>query len=139
MASLTIGQVARRAGVRVDTLRFYERRGLIAAPARRASGYREYSVASLGRLRFIRRAKALGFSLAEIRELLELEVSSAVGCGEAARAAREKISAIAAKIEDLEAMRRVLDRFAAACGRRRPAAACPLLEALFAADDAEAT
>jgi DNA-binding transcriptional MerR regulator len=75
-ASLSIGKVARRAGIGVETIRFYEREGLLAAPARRDSGYRLYPERVIGRIRFIRRAKELGFSLKEIKELLQLKRNS---------------------------------------------------------------
>jgi MerR family copper efflux transcriptional regulator len=137
MRSLTIGQMARRAGVGIDTVRFYERRGLLMEPPRRASGYRDYPAESLDRLRFIRRAKALGFSLREIRELIELHASSAAGCAQAAARAREKIAAIDAKIRDLEAVRLGLKQLAVACERRTTSEACPLLEALSVEEHAE--
>jgi MerR family transcriptional regulator, copper efflux regulator len=133
MRSLTIGQMARRAGVGIDTVRFYERQGLLMEPPRRRSGYRDYPAESLDRLCFIRRAKALGFSLREIRELLALHASSAAGCAEAAARAHEKIAAIEAKIRDLEAVRRGLEELAAACERRTIAEGCPLLAALSGA------
>ena len=75
MRALTIGQVARQAGVGVETVRFYERQGLLDAPPRRASGYRQYAPEMVARLQFIRRAKELGFALKEIRELLSLRVA----------------------------------------------------------------
>jgi Hg(II)-responsive transcriptional regulator len=131
MLSLTIGQMARQAGVGIDTVRFYERQGLLAEPPRRASGYRDYSAESLRRLRFIRRAKALAFSLREIRELLALHASSAAGCAEAATLAREKLAAVEAKIRGLEAVRQGLEELAAACERRTATESCPLLEALL--------
>jgi MerR family transcriptional regulator, copper efflux regulator len=135
MQSLTIGQMARRAGVGIDTVRYYERQGLLMAPPRRRSGYRDYPADSLDRLRFIRRAKALGFSLREIRELLGLHASSAAGCAEAAGQAREKIAAIATKMRDLEAMRQGLEKLAAACERRTATEGCPLLEALLGPEE----
>ncbi len=135
MPSLTIGQMARQAGVGIDTVRFYERQGLLAAPPRRASGYRDYSAESLRRLRFIRRAKALAFSLREIRELLALQASSAARCVEAAALAREKLATVEAKIRGLEAVRQGLEELAAACERRPAAAGCPLLDALLGVQD----
>jgi MerR family copper efflux transcriptional regulator len=134
MPSLTIGQMAREAGVGIDTVRFYERQGLLEAPPRRTSGYRDFPAESLQRLRFIRRAKALAFSLREIRELLALHASSATGCVEAAGRAREKIMAIEAKIRGLEAVRSGLEELAAACERRTTAERCPLLAALGGTD-----
>lgn len=131
MQSLTTGEMARRAGVGTDTVLYYERQGLLAPPPRRASGYRDYPPESLHRLHFIRRAKALGFSLAEIRELLALHAASAAGCAHAAARVRAKIAAIDAKIRHLETMRNGLESFAEACGRRTEATACPLLDALL--------
>jgi MerR family copper efflux transcriptional regulator len=131
MPSLTIGQMARQAGVGIDTVRFYERQGLLAEPPRRASGYRDYSAESLRRLRFIRGAKARAFSLREIRELLTLHASSAAGCAEAAALAREKLAAVEANIRGLEAVRQGLEELAAACERRTATESCPLLEALL--------
>jgi MerR family copper efflux transcriptional regulator len=135
MRSLTIGQLAGQAGVGIDTVRYYERQGLLLEPPRRASGYRDYPAESLGRLRFIRRAKALGFSLQEIRELLALHASSAGGCAQAAARAREKIAALEARILDLEAVRLGLEGLAAACERRTTSEACPLLAALCGPDE----
>ena len=135
MPSLSIGQMARQAGVGIDTIRFYERQGLLAEPRRRTSGYRDYPAESLQRLRFIRRAKALAFSLREIRELLALHGSSAAGCAEAAARAREKIAAIEVKIRGLEAVRAGLEELAAACERRTTSERCPLLEALLGAPE----
>ena len=137
MQSLTIGQMARQAGVGIDTIRFYERQGLLAEPRRRGSGYREYPAESLRRLRFIRRAKALAFSLREVRELLALHGASAAGCAEAAARAREKVAAIEAKIRGLEAVRAGLEELAAACERRTTSERCPLLEALLGAPEQE--
>jgi MerR family copper efflux transcriptional regulator len=130
MPTLTIGEMARQAGVGIDTVRFYERQGLLETPPRRTSGYRAFPAESLQRLRFIRRAKALAFSLREIRELLALHASSAAGCAEAAGRAREKIAIVEAKIRDLDAVRVGLAELAAACERRTPAERCPLLAAL---------
>ena len=84
-ASLSIGKVARRAGVGVETIRFYERQGLLTAPIRKDSGYRSYPEHVLGRIRFIKRAKELGFSLREIKELLELRRNSSAPCEDVLR------------------------------------------------------
>src|ERR1700738_3595298 len=90
-ASLSIGKVARRAGIGVETIRFYEREGLLAAPARRDSGYRLYPERVIGRIRFIRRAKELGFSLKEIKELLQLKRNSSSTCEDIREKAEAKI------------------------------------------------
>src|SRR6266478_745717 len=92
-ASLSIGKVARRAGIGVETIRFYEREGLLAAPARRDSGYRLYTERVIGRIRFIRRAKELGFSLKEIKELLQLRRNASSTCEDIREKAEAKISA----------------------------------------------
>jgi MerR family copper efflux transcriptional regulator len=133
---LTIGQLAKRAGVGVETVRFYERRGLLLEPPRRGTGgYRHYPSDSLSRLRFIRRAKGLGFSLAEIQALLSLHPDSAESCAEVSDRIREKIAEINLKIRGLEAMRRGLSTLGAACGERPHLARCPLLEALGGAEE----
>lgn len=136
MQVLTIGQVARQAEVGIETVRFYERQGLLAAPPRGPSGYRQYPPDSVGRLRFIRRAKALGFSLAEIRSLLALHPGSARSCADVSTRVLEKIADIEARIRDLEAVRKGLEELAASCERRKPLAGCPLLEALVTAGEA---
>src|SRR5687768_6273446 len=105
MKQLTIGQLARDADVNVETVRYYERRGLMPEPARRDSGYRLYTAEDLERMRFIRRAKELGFTLREIEELLSLRSESAERCGEVSARARRKIQEIEAKIRDLDRMR----------------------------------
>jgi MerR family copper efflux transcriptional regulator len=127
--SLTIGQVAKSAGVGVETIRFYERRGLIPEPPRRASGYREYSEEAVIRIRFIRRAKELGFSLGETVELLALR-SDPQGSSDVLQAATEE------KLADVERKIRSLKELAGSLRRLRQArvegdpAACGLLECL---------
>ena len=120
---------ARLAGVSVETIRFYEREDLIAQPARSGEGYRRYPPETLTRLRFTRRAKDLGFSLDEIRELLRLGEEPQSACADVRRFAEEKISAIDAKIEALHAMRLALLDLTAACREAVPGV-CPILEAL---------
>jgi len=130
MKPLTIGQIARRAGVGVETVRFYERQGLLAGPARTASGYRQYTEDVVARLRFIRRAKELGFTLKEIAELLALRLDPETSCAEVRGRARAKIDDIEAKIRDLRRMRQALDKLVASCRGRGPISACPILDAL---------
>ncbi len=91
MALLTIGQLAKSAGVGVETVRFYERKGLLAEPNRRPSGYRQYDEEVVNRLRFIKRAKELGFTLAEIKELLSLRRNPTTTCADVKRRSEEKI------------------------------------------------
>src|SRR5215468_10396737 len=94
MRPLTIGQVARQVGVGVETVRFYERQGLLEQPARRESGYRQYAEDVVARLRFIRRAKELGFSLKEVAELIALDADPATSCGDVKQRAEAKIADI---------------------------------------------
>src|ERR687885_2847805 len=97
MAALTIGQIARRAGVGVETVRFYERQGLLEEPARKESGYRQYAEEVVARLRFIRRAKRLGFSLKEITDLLALRLDPEATAADVKRRAEAKVADIEAK------------------------------------------
>jgi len=130
MESLTIGQLARAAGVGVETVRFYERGGLLPAPARRHSGYRQYPQDAVRRVRFIRRAKDLGFTLKEIGELLDLRVDRRRGCADVRALARAKIADVDAKMNDLARIRAALDRLARACRGTGPTSKCPILEAI---------
>jgi Hg(II)-responsive transcriptional regulator len=128
--TMTIGQVARRAGVGVETVRFYERQGLLEEPARRASGYRQYDEDAVTRLRFIRRAKELGFSLGEIAELLALRSDPGATREDVRRRARAKLGAIDAKIRDLQRIRQALLRLTESCQGEGPATDCSILGAL---------
>jgi MerR family mercuric resistance operon transcriptional regulator len=129
-ATLTIGQVARRAGVRADTVRYYERRGLIPRPRRTAAGYRDFPDATIQQIRFIKRAQELGFTLEEIADLLAVRVRSRSQCAGAMRIARHKIELIDAKLADLKAIRRALERLVASCMQNKSIVECPLLESL---------
>ncbi len=130
METLKIGQLAQRGGVGVETVRFYERQGLIDEPPRRASGYRQYAPETVARLRFIRRAKELGFSLGEIKELLDLRVSPEISTAEVKRTALAKIADLEERIATLERMKRALEEITAACSGEGPAGSCPILDAL---------
>src|SRR5579872_2728188 len=103
MESIGIGTLAKRAGVRIDTVRYYERSGLLAPKGRLASGYRRYGPVELSRLRFIRRAQALGFTLREVRDLLAL--SRRRDIAQVKRAAQEKLADIERRMTDLERVR----------------------------------
>lgn len=127
MSSLTIGQVAKQAGVGVETVRFYEREGLVAEPSRRPSGYREYPPEAVQRIRFIRRAKELGFSLKEISELLSLRVDPDSTCADVRARARVKIGDIDEKLASLERMKSALVRLAERCRGNGPTDDCPIL------------
>ena len=128
--ALTIGQVASAADVNIQTIRYYERRGLVTAPRRTPSGYRQYAEDAVSRLRFIKHAQELGFSLQEIQELLGLRVRHAAACDAVERKTRQKIDVVQQKIRDLQRMNRTLEHLAAACAARRPTDDCPILEAL---------
>lgn len=130
MTRLKIGQVAERAGVGVETIRFYERRGLLEEPARKQSGYRQYTDDVVDRLRFIRRAKNLGFTLAEIKELLELRVAPGTTCAAVKSCAETKIGDIEERIRSLQRMKEALESLTAACSGKGPSGECPILDAL---------
>ncbi len=128
---MRIGTLARRAGVNVQTVRYYERRGLLEDPRDRGSGYREYSEETLERLRFIKRAQELGFTLANIADLLTMRLDPGTRAADVKARADEKILEIDAKIEDLKRIRGALDHLSGRCrGGRGPTGDCPLLEAL---------
>ena len=129
-AIMTIGQLARSAGVGIETVRFYERQGLLEEPTRKASGYRQYSDEVVARLRFIRRAKQLGFSLKEIGELIALRFEPETTCAEVKRKAQTKLPDIESKISDLRRMQNTLRKLATTCRGSGPINACPILEAL---------
>ena len=127
---LTIGKLAEQAQVNIQTIRYYERRGLLRDPERTASNYRVYGADTLRRVRFIKRAQDLGFTLNEIRELLELRASPR-SCREDVRARSEaKIRDIDEKVRTLEAMRKALAKLVRACSGRGPVTECPILESL---------
>jgi MerR family mercuric resistance operon transcriptional regulator len=127
---MTIGEVAGRAGVGVETVRFYERQGLLAAPARLASGYRQYGEDVVTRLRFIRRAKELGFTLKEVAELLALRLDADTTCAAVKRRAEAKLADVEAKLRDLRRIRKALIGLNASCSGRGPVGDCPILQAL---------
>jgi Hg(II)-responsive transcriptional regulator len=127
---LSIGQVARRVGVGVETVRFYERRGLLQEPQRRQSGYRQYGEDAVARLQFIMRAKDLGFTLREIGELLSLGQDPSAPAADVKGRAETKIAGIEAKVRSLQRMRKALKRLTLACDEHGTVADCPLLEAL---------
>jgi MerR family mercuric resistance operon transcriptional regulator len=130
MKPLTIGHLAKDAGVNVETVRYYERRGLLPSPPRSVSGYRLFLTEALRRLRFIRRAQELGFSLGEIRELLLLRVSRATTSGNIRARAASKIADIEAKIKTLDSMKKTLRKLTTVCDGCAPLAKCPILECL---------
>lgn len=132
MAPFSIGKLARQANVNIETIRYYERRGLMPRPRRRESGYREYTESDLQRLKFIKKAKLLGFSLNEILDLLTLRVDPDTTCQEVRQRAETKIRDIDTKIHELQKMRKALRKLADSCHGAGPASDCPILEALEA-------
>ena len=128
MPSMTIGRLAKEAGVNIDTIRYYERNGLIPEPVRRASGYREYEIADVRRLRFIVRAKDLGFTLAEIAELMSLSADRDVGGVK--RRAEQRLEQVEGKIKELQRVRRGLKTLIDACPGHGDLERCPIVAAL---------
>jgi MerR family transcriptional regulator, copper efflux regulator len=130
MERLTIGELAKRAQVNRETVRYYERRQLLPRPSRSISGYRVFSDDALRRLQFIRHAKALGFSLNEIRELLALRIHSPNTCDRIRARTEAKIADIERKIEALRHVREALGTLVVACERRKKSSDCPILDNL---------
>ncbi len=127
---MKIGEVAKAAGVGIDAVRFYEREGLIPEPARRPSGYRAYSAEVVLSLRFIRRAKELGFSLKEISELLSLETAAEATAAEVRKLAKAKLADIEEKIRALQRMRRALRKATERCTGQGSTSGCSILQTL---------
>jgi Hg(II)-responsive transcriptional regulator len=124
------GQLAREAEVNVETIRYYERMGLLPVPPRRESGYREYSKDDLSRIRFIKRAQDLGFSLKEIAELLDLRAVPHADNARVKKLAVEKVADIERRIRDLERMRESLRHIAGTCDGSGTVEECPILRAI---------
>ena len=128
--SFTIGTVAKRAGVPIDTIRYYEREGLLPEPLRRASGYRSYNETAVRQLRFIRRAKDLGFTLEEIRDLLALSSDRRGGVKAVRKRAEQRLASIDARIAELMRIRKGLQQLVEACPGHGDPEHCPILRAL---------
>ncbi|HEV8362478.1 MAG TPA: MerR family transcriptional regulator [Gemmatimonadaceae bacterium] len=127
---LRIGHVAERANVNVQTLRYYERRGLIPAPRRRPSGYREYPDDTVRLVRFIKRAQELGFTLNDVQELIELRQNRTKSRAQVRALAAAKVSDITVRVRRLNAMRHALEDLLGACDCDAAARECPIIEAL---------
>lgn len=127
--TLKIGDVAERSGLSIDTVRFYEKEGLLGK-VRRTSGIRRYDAAAVQRLVFVRKAVGLGFSLAEVRSLLALRVSARTSCDTVHGRALAKLADVEARIAELERMRAALAQLAATCATTAATAPCPFLDAL---------
>lgn len=127
---LRIGELAEHADVSVETIRYYERRGLLREPRRSASGYRQYGHDAVDRLRFVRRAQRLGFSLREIGELLQLWAQRSDQCGDVREQIEAKLRDLESRLQDLRRMRAELERLREECARADPSGRCPTLEDL---------
>src|SRR5262245_26851989 len=127
---LTVGKLARAAHVGVETIRFYERRGLVEPAERLPSGYRIYSETAVSRIGFIRKAQQLGFTLNEIGQLIELEADAEANCGVVRTRAFEKIAAVERKISDLQRMKNALESLAGSCAGDKPMKDCRLMDCL---------
>ena len=130
MNTLTIGKVARQADVGIETVRFYERKGLIDEPPRGPSGYRHYPETVVQRLLFIKRAKELGFTLNEIKELLQLRKDPTTTCADVRRRAEEKVADIDNKLRALRRMKKSLVALVESCGEQGSGSDCPILDSL---------
>jgi MerR family mercuric resistance operon transcriptional regulator len=128
-----IGTAARMAGVNIETIRYYERTGVVPKPARAANGRRFYGEAEIDRLAFVRRARELGFTLGEVRTLGRLASAPSGACDEVLAMTRAHLVDVRRKIADLARLERVLARLAAQCGQGRPRP-CPVIEALSGRD-----
>ena len=130
MSSSTIGKVAKKSGVGVETVRFYERLGLIDQPPRSNGGYRQYPEGTVIRIQFIIQAKKLGFTLKEIGELLMLQRKTGSSCGDFQRQAESKLIDVNCRIEELERMRVVLDNLIQSCSLGKSTEECPILNVM---------
>jgi MerR family copper efflux transcriptional regulator len=132
---LNIGEAARQGGVSVEAMRYYERRGLIAVPDRDANGYRHYTPSAVRRIKFIKRAQDVGFTLRDIGDLLSLRADPGASCSAVGDRARAKLGEIDGKIEVLVRMRRILAEWTDACPSEAPVSECPILDALDRDDE----
>lgn len=126
--TLTIGGFAKAAGVNVETIRFYQRKGLLAEPERPYGRIRRYGPADVARVQFVKAAQRMGFSLDEVGQLLKLE--DGTHCGEAAELATARLADVRARLADLARIESVLATLVSECGRRRGKVSCPLIAAL---------
>ena len=131
MDNLSIGELAKKAGVNIETIRYYERRGLIADPPRNKSGHRQYSEEAVKRTEFIKKCQALGFSLNEIQEILELRITPESTCAEMKSRVSEKLADVDQKINEIAHIRDALGRLLKKCTGKGPIGKCPILEELY--------
>jgi MerR family mercuric resistance operon transcriptional regulator len=131
MEKLSIGELAKQAKVNIETIRYYERRGLIANPPRNKSGHRRYSTEAVKRTEFIKRCQALGFSLKEIQDILELRMTRLSTCTDMKSRVNEKLIAVDEKIDELVQIRDALRRLLKQCTDKGPIGKCPILKELY--------
>jgi MerR family mercuric resistance operon transcriptional regulator len=131
MDNLTTGQLAKQANVNLETIRYYERRGLLPEPPRNESGHRRYPIDALRRTEFIKRTQSLGFSLNEISDLLFLRIEAGTTCADVKTRVREKIIDVQEKIVDLKDIEQALILLADKCSGKGPVGQCPILEELY--------
>ena len=134
MEGRTTAQLAREGGVNIETIRYYERHGLLPKPPRTPSGYRVFSEEAVDRLRFIKRSQELGFSLKEVKELLALRVRQGSGCADVRRKAEAKIADVDGKIRHLLEIKKALVRLTDTCSGRGPISNCTILQILNAGE-----
>jgi len=126
----SIGQIAKKSGISVDTIRYYEKEGLLEKPQRKDSGYRQYNDDVIERLSFIRQAKSLGFTLTQINELLSLEVKKGTTSKDIKNIAQSKLKDIEEKIKMLKKMQKILKELVTQCSGKGPVEQCPILNAI---------
>ena len=125
---MKIGELSKQSGAGIETIRFYERKGLLAEPVRSPSGYRHYDASVVARLQFIRRAKDLGFTLAEIKEILALWFDATTRCEHVRQRAEQKIADIEEKVRSLHKMKRSLKKVIDECESQDSVDDCPLMK-----------
>ena len=131
MEKLSIGELAKKANVNIETIRYYERRGLISEPPRNKSGHRQYSQEAVKRADFIKKCQRLGFSLKEIEEILELRITPKSTCADMKTRVTEKLTDVDQKIQELVHIRDALNRLLKKCTGKGPIGRCPILEELY--------
>ena len=131
MEKLSIGELARQANVNIETIRYYERRGLISEPPRTKSGHRQYSPEAVRRTDFIKRCQSLGFSLKEIEEILELRITSESTCADMKSRVTDKLNDVSQKIDELALIHDALSRLQKKCTGKGPIGNCPIIEELY--------
>jgi Hg(II)-responsive transcriptional regulator len=130
MELMTVGQLAKKADVNVETIRYYERRGLLDEPIRNTSGYRQYTSKYLDKIKFIKSAQSIGFTLNEIQDLLTLRITSNTVCNDVKLMAKEKILLIEEKINDLENIKNTLNELICSCENNKITDDCPILQSI---------